>query len=85
MPDFHVGRMDKKKGGLVSTEEEGHQMAGQEERRVLEMRQMLRTVPGSGYGEEDLPNLQHPACHMQAFPLTPDDLKNIKCGFRFKK
>ncbi|HOU70380.1 MAG TPA: YkgJ family cysteine cluster protein [Methanothrix sp.] len=21
----------------------------------------------------------------KAFPLTPDDLKNLKCGFRFKK
>ena len=70
MPDFHVGRMDKKKGGLVSTEEEGHQMAGQEERAVLAMRQMLRAVSCPGHEEYALPNLQHPACHMQS--LSPD-------------
>ena len=52
-----MGRMDKKKGGLVSAEEEGHQMAGQEERGVLAMRQMLRPVPGSGYREKGLPDL----------------------------
>ena len=65
-----MGRMDKKKGGLVSTEEEGHQMAGQEERAVLAVRQMLRAVSGSGYREKDLPDLQHPACHMQS--LSPN-------------
>ena len=49
--------MGKKKGSLVFAEAEGHQMAGQEERRVLAMRQMLRPVPGSGYQEKGLPDL----------------------------
>jgi len=49
--------MDKKKSGLVSGEEEGYQMAGQEERRMFAMRQMLRPVPRSGYREKGLPDL----------------------------
>jgi len=60
--------MGKKKGFLVSAEEKGHQMAGQEERRVFAMRQMLRTVPSSGYRKKGLPDLQHPACHLQSLP-----------------
>jgi uncharacterized protein YdeI (YjbR/CyaY-like superfamily) len=44
---YHVGWMDQEKGRLVCQKKPGNDLAGQTERKLLEMRQMLPGLSGS--------------------------------------
>jgi hypothetical protein len=44
---YHVGWMDQKKGRLVCQKKTGNDLAGQTERKLFKMRQMLPGLSGS--------------------------------------
>jgi hypothetical protein len=65
---YHVGWMDQKKGRLVCQKKTGNDLAGQTERKLFKMRQMLPGLSGSRCRRQTLQDIQAEAEHLQGLP-----------------